>query len=118
MKPRDPDDHDYERAQREAFSLLDRGFHLGGTVTTTREELYRRQSPAKYEYQSEFARRYVAQGQAEGRAGLLTRQLTLRFGPLTPDAMARISAASIAELDAIGERVLTAQTLEDAIGPR
>jgi hypothetical protein len=81
--------------------------------------------PAKYEYQSEFARRYYGQGKedgrvegkAEGRADLLTRQLTLRFGALPPAALARISAAASAELDAIGERVLTAQTLEDALGP-
>jgi hypothetical protein len=85
--------------------------------------------PAKYEYQSEFARRYYgqgkedgrvegkAEGRAEGRADLLTRQLTLRFGALPPAALARISAAASAELDAIGERVLTAQTLEDALGP-
>jgi Domain of unknown function (DUF4351) len=78
--------------------------------------------PAKYEYQSEFARRYYAQGKAEGhvegRAGLLTRQLTLRFGALPPEAEARIAGASIDELDAIGERLLTAQTLQEALGAR
>jgi hypothetical protein len=129
MKPTDPNEHDYERAQREAFALLDTGFHLGGTVAATRDELHRRQSPAKYEYQSEFAKRYVAQGraegqaegqavgQAEGRAALLTRQLTLRFGALPPDAVARLSTASIDELDAIGERLLTSRTLQEALGP-
>ncbi|MGD9597525.1 MAG: DUF4351 domain-containing protein [Steroidobacteraceae bacterium] len=82
--------------------------------------------PAKYEYQSEFARRYVAQGRvegkaegkAEGRAELVIRQLTLRFGSLGDDVRARISAASIEDLDAIGERLLTAQTLREALGPR
>lgn len=68
--------------------------------------------PAKYEYQSEFAKRYVAQG----RIDLLIRQLTLRFGPLTDEALSRISAASIQELDAIGDRVLTAPTLQEALG--
>ena len=70
--------------------------------------------PAKYEYQSEFARRYVAQGRvegkaegkAEGRAELVLRQLTLRFGPLGDDVRAWISASSIEALDAIGERLL------------
>jgi hypothetical protein len=74
--------------------------------------------PAKYEYQSDFAKHYVAQGKAEGelrgRAGLITRQLTLRFGPLPPEALSRIATASIEELDAIGERLLTARTLEEA----
>ena len=78
--------------------------------------------PAKYEYQSEFAKRYVAQGKAEGRAegraDLLTRQLTLRFGVLPPEALARLAGASIEELDAIGERLLTAPTLQEALGPR
>jgi len=74
--------------------------------------------PAKYEYQSEFAKRYVALGRAEGRATLLTRQLTLRFGTLAADAVARLGTASIDELDAIGERLLTARTLQEALGPR
>jgi hypothetical protein len=82
-----------------------------------RKEL-RTMDPAKYEYQSDFAKHYVAQGKAEGelrgRAGLITRQLTLRFGPLPPEALSRIATASIEELDAIGERLLTARTLEEA----
>lgn len=72
--------------------------------------------PAKYEYQSDFARRYVAQGEVEGRAALVVRQLALRFGPLSEEVRARIAAASIAELDAIGERLLTAPTLQEALG--
>ena len=31
--------------------------------------------PAKYEYQSEFAKRYYAQGKLEGRADLVVRLL-------------------------------------------
>jgi Domain of unknown function (DUF4351) len=83
---------------------------------------------SKYEYQSEFARRYVAQGRqegrseglsegrSEGRVDLLARQLTRRFGPLTEAARARLASASIDELDAIGERLLTAGSLEEALG--
>jgi hypothetical protein len=71
---------------------------------------------SKYEYQSEFARRYVAQGRSEGRADLLVRQLTRRFGSLPEQARAHLAAASIEELDAIGERVLTAQDLPEALG--
>ena len=70
----------------------------------------------KYEYQSDFARHYIAVGRAEGRAAMITKQLTLRFGPLTPEVEARIAEASIAELDGIGERLLTAQTLHEALG--
>jgi hypothetical protein len=74
--------------------------------------------PAKYEYQSDFAKRYVAQGRSEGRAALVIRLLTLRFGPLANEVQGRIAAASIGELDAIGERLLTASTLQEALGPQ
>ena len=82
-----------------------------------------------YEYQSDFARRYVAQGREEGReegraegelrgrADLLARLLTVRFGPLSAEAHSRIAGASIAELDAMGERLLIARTLQEALGP-
>jgi hypothetical protein len=42
--------------------------------------------------------------------------LTVRFGQLDDGTKARITHASSADLDAIAERVLTAQTLEQAIG--
>jgi hypothetical protein len=77
--------------------------------------------PAKYEYRSEFAKRYVALGDAvgqhKGRANLVTRLLTLRFGSLPPEAIEQIASASIEELDRIGERLLTAQTLQESLGP-
>jgi hypothetical protein len=76
--------------------------------------------PASYEYQIEFARSYVAEGRAQGemtgRAALVTKQLTRRFGTLTDAAKIQVSSASVEELDAIGERLLTAQTLEEALG--
>jgi hypothetical protein len=35
-------DEAYERAKREALQLLDEGFHLGGTLRATRDELHER----------------------------------------------------------------------------
>jgi flagellar biosynthesis/type III secretory pathway protein FliH len=82
----------------------------------------------KYEYQSDFARQYIAQGRAEGaaegraegeahgRAALVIRQLRSRFGPMDSQAEGRIQKATIAELDDIGDRLLTARTLEDVLG--
>jgi predicted transcriptional regulator len=32
----------YERAERQALSLLDQGFHLGGVIQATRDELHER----------------------------------------------------------------------------
>jgi hypothetical protein len=87
-------------------------------VLTSLSEAARRElkmmDPAKYQYQSEFAKRYVAQG----RADIVLRQLAVLFGPLPPDAAARVSASSSDELDAIGERLLTAESLDEALGPQ
>ena len=79
--------------------------------------------PAKYEFQSEFARRYLSQGRAEGRteghaegaAGVLIKQLTLKFGALSQTHSDRIRKASLEELDLWTERVLTAAALEDVL---
>src|SRR5262249_47668645 len=60
----------------------------------------------KYEYQSDFARQYIAQGRTEGevqgRAAFLLRLLMSRFGPLDSEVEARIWHASIVELETIG----------------
>ena len=32
----------YERAERQAISLLDQGFHLGGVIRSSRDELHER----------------------------------------------------------------------------
>jgi hypothetical protein len=36
------EDEAYERAERQALALLDRGFHLGGIITATRDEWHER----------------------------------------------------------------------------
>ncbi len=73
----------------------------------------------KYEYKTEFAKRYYGQGlsegKAEGRAELVLRQLTRRFGDLPEDIRARVRGAGIGELDQIGDRLLTANSLSEAL---
>lgn len=85
-----------------------------------RREL-RNMNPRKREYLSDFARGYYFQGElrgeAQGRASLVVKQLAIRFGHLPDDVRARLEAASIADLDAIGERLLTAASLQEALGP-
>ena len=75
----------------------------------------------KYEYQSEFARRYIAQGEArgdaKGRAELVLKLMAIRFGPPTQEVVARVRAASVAELDVFAERVLTATSPNEVLGP-
>jgi hypothetical protein len=36
------EDEAYEQAERQALALLDRGFHLGGVITSTRDEWHER----------------------------------------------------------------------------
>lgn len=81
-------------------------------------------SASKYEYQSEFARRYYGQGKADGVAAGMTegvvkvvlKQLATRYGALPPAVTARVQGASTEDLDGIAQRVLIAQTLDEALG--
>lgn len=75
--------------------------------------------PAKYEYQSEFAKKYHSQGRLEGeakgraeaRVEIVLKLLTLKFGKLSAADTKRVHDASIAQLDRWAGRVLTAKTL-------
>jgi hypothetical protein len=83
-----------------------------------------------WEYQTEFAKKYVAEGREEGlkqgreegmekgRADLLARLLTLRFGELPDAVLKRLATSSIEQLDAIGERLLSAESLKDVFPAR
>jgi len=81
---------------------------------------------SKYQYQSEFARRYYGQGKADGVAEgkvagvaeIVLKQLTTRFGALSPAVASHVHSASAVDLDRIAQRVLTAQTLDEVLGPR
>jgi hypothetical protein len=55
------------------------------------------------------------QGLAQGHAESLLKLLSLRFGPLPEAATQRIQSASIAELDGLAERMLSAETLDEAL---
>jgi hypothetical protein len=75
--------------------------------------------PAKYEYQSEFAKRYFSEGQANGetrgRAATLLKQLRLKFGEVPEVVATRVQAGSIEELDHWAERILDATSIEDTL---
>jgi len=77
-----------------------------------------RVAKANYQYQSEFARKYVEEGRQEGHVAgtrrTLEKQLRLKFGALSPETEARLAAATEAELDLWTERILTA-TSPDAV---
>ena len=69
---------------------------------------------SKYEYQSEFARRYYGQGKAD----IVLKLLATRFGALPPAVATHVQSANAADLDQIAQRLLTAHTLEEAVGTR
>jgi len=52
-------------------------------------------------------------GHEEGRRDLLLDQLTVKFGPLPEEIIARVNALETAEIDRIGRAILTAQTLQE-----
>lgn len=55
----------------------------------------------------------LTQGLTQGRAEALLRQLTRRFGDISPDTVARIRGASMPELDRWTDRILDATTLAE-----
>jgi hypothetical protein len=75
-----------------------------------------RVAKANYQYQSEFARKYVEEGRQEGHVAgtrrTLEKQLRLKFGALSPETEARLAAATEAELDLWTERILTAKSAD------
>ena len=82
----------------------------------------------KYQYRSEFVLRHLefakaeglnegrVAGRLEGRLEIILKQLTLKFGPLPDEIQTRVRGAQEAQLNILAERMLTAQTLEEALG--
>ena len=62
-----------------------------------------------------FAHGWFSKGESRGRAAVLLRQLQLKFGPLPEVVTARVQSASIEELDAWAERILSATSLDEAL---
>jgi len=91
------DEREVVMAVREAVgeSVYDRIFHAG----------------------ERLEQRALQRGAHAGRRTLLARQLKLRFGDLPASAEQALDAASIEDLDAMAERILTAPTLAEVIGP-
>jgi len=59
--------------------------------------------------------RGVQIGEQRGEARMLTRQLTLKFGPLSPETQQRISEADADTLLTWSERDLTANTIDEIL---
>jgi hypothetical protein len=61
----------------------------------------------------EWSKQWREEGWQEGRADLLARQLERKFGVLDPEVRERIAHADSSRIVTWGERVLTAQSLEE-----
>ena len=75
-------------------------------------------NPATYQFQSDFARKYIAmgkaEGKAEGQAQMLLKLLRVKGFTVAPELAARVeSCQDLEQLDLWAERVLAATTLED-----
>ena len=65
----------------------------------------------------EWAHAYKAEGKAEGEALALQKLLKKRFGAVPSDVLAKISAASLGQIDTWLDQVLDARSLDDLFGP-
>ena len=113
---------------------------VGGSLNEAARIAFEALMQSNYEYQTDFARKYYGQGKAEGKAegkvegkvegkaeGLIEGRLegrveiilellARRFGPLPEGIQTRVRCAQEAQLGAVTERMLMAQTLEQALG--
>lgn len=64
-----------------------------------------------------WAREYERKGIEKGEALVLQRLLTKRFGPLSPQAVHTISAASTAQIDIWLDRLFEASCVDDVLRP-
>ena len=75
-----------------------------------------------YKIQDEYTQKIYDRGKLEGSTlaalDLLIRQLESRFGELSKSDMLRLDRAVFIDLYGITERVLTAKTLDEALGTR
>jgi hypothetical protein len=75
----------------------------------------REQAPEAEQAAMTIAEQMRREGREEGRAEVLRKLLSLKFGTVRPEHEARLSAATPGELDRWVERVLTAKTIEEVL---
>lgn len=91
----------------EAFSLL---VQLRSPATASKAD-----DSTRSESQRAVEHAYRAVGRREGTATVISMLLAQRFGPLTEGTKARIEEMDIFQLQDVAERLLTVQTLDEAL---
>jgi hypothetical protein len=85
-------------------------------TAATRAELEEMMASGNYEYQSDFARKYVAEGKAEGKAEAVLGVLAARGVEVTPEESARVLACTdLAVLDRWLQRAATATSASQVL---
>ena len=80
------------------------------------EASLRRTQPERWEMlMGTMAETWIEEGRTEGKAALLLRLMERRFGDVPEAVRARVTGASTDELDAWGEALIEAATLEDVM---
>ena len=80
-----------------------------------RGELIALEEQQKMSYVMSIERMAEERGEQRGEARILLRQLTLKFGGLSPEIQQRISEADADTLLVWSERVLSADTIDDIV---
>jgi len=110
-----------------AVRNLDQAVLYGDVIWTSlskaaRRSLQQAMDLGKYEFKSDFAKKYIKQGRSEGikqgRAEALIALLDQKFGALDTGTLARIHAASERELERWNMHVLSATSLEEVLKVR
>ena len=109
--PADPGDYALDMLRsRELEDLLDRVL-----LKTGRDSAVDKIESMRREYFVNGRAKGLTAGLAEGRAELLERQLTRRFGPLSEAGRTRVAEATLEELDGFAEAVLDAESADDVL---
>jgi len=69
--------------------------------------------PLLAERVKEWTHEWEAKGMQKGEAGMLLRQLRLKFGELDPKTLAMVQSADAKQLMLWSERILSAKTIEE-----
>jgi len=96
-------------------ALLEYALRVGEISRQDLEQFLRQLGARPTEALMTTAEMIAKEGEARGKAALVLRQLTRRFGPLPEGTNARLTAATSEELDLLADRVLTARTIEEVL---
>ena len=97
----------------ETYSKLSEAERARFEKLVSRKE-YRTMQEVKETWSDRMREKFLREGLIEGKCETLLRQLAVKFGPLSPEVIAKVKAVqSTAELDAYLDRFVAAESLED-----